>query len=91
MICFLELPPMTHFWFKNSRTAALWSSAPDPTRIAPCCCWENLIAAGKRQKPCAVLENLVEMIENSVNGIGRQAGAIIRLEVVQSELAMRSR
>lgn len=43
------------------------------------------------RKPCAVLENLVETIENSVDGIGRQAGAIIRLEVVQSELAMRSR
>lgn len=45
----------------------------------------------ERRKPCAVLENLFEMIENSVDGIGRQAGAIIRLEVVQSELAMRSR
>ncbi|RUW46962.1 MAG: hypothetical protein E5W60_05820 [Mesorhizobium sp.] len=45
----------------------------------------------EKRKPCAVLENLVEMIENSVDEIGRQAGAIIRLEVVQSELAVRSR
>ncbi|RWI15738.1 hypothetical protein [Mesorhizobium sp.] len=45
----------------------------------------------ERRKPCGVLENLLEMIENSVDGIGRQAGATIRVEVVQPELAMRAR
>ncbi|WP_192254184.1 hypothetical protein [Mesorhizobium silamurunense] len=45
----------------------------------------------ERRKPCAVLENLVEMIRNSLDGIGRQAGATIRFEVVQPELAMRAR
>lgn len=42
------------------------------------------------RKPCAVLESLVAVIENSVDGLARQAGAVIRFDVVQSELAMRA-
>ncbi|RWI67042.1 hypothetical protein [Mesorhizobium sp.] len=41
--------------------------------------------------PYAVLENLVETIRNSADGIGRQVGATIRFDLVQSELAMRAR
>lgn len=42
------------------------------------------------RKPCAVLENLVEVIEDSIDQIRRQTGTAIRLNVVQSELAMRA-
>ncbi|BCG83590.1 hypothetical protein [Mesorhizobium sp. 113-3-3] len=44
----------------------------------------------EKRKPCGVLEDLVEVIENSVDGIIRQAGATIRFEVVQPELAIRA-
>lgn len=43
-----------------------------------------------RPKPRAVLEGFVEAIENSVDAICRQTGAIIRFDVVQPELAMRA-
>ncbi|CDX52939.1 conserved hypothetical protein [Mesorhizobium plurifarium] len=42
------------------------------------------------QKPFAVLENLVEVIENRANEIGRRVGAPVRFEIVQPELAMRA-
>ncbi|QOZ37938.1 hypothetical protein XH92_17390 [Bradyrhizobium sp. CCBAU 53421] len=42
------------------------------------------------RKPCAVLESLVAVIEKSVLALSRQAGAVIRLNVVQPELAMRA-
>lgn len=42
---------------------------------------------GNRQKP-HVLESLVEAIVNSTDEIGREAGATLRFEVVQPELAM---
>lgn len=42
------------------------------------------------QKHCAVLESLVAVIENSVDELGRQAGAVIRFHVVHSEVAMRA-
>lgn len=43
-----------------------------------------------RQKPYAVLESLVDVIKNSVDELGRQAGGVIQFDVVQSELAMRA-
>ncbi len=42
----------------------------------------------QKRRPCAVLEDLVEVIENAVDGIIRQAGATIRFEVVQPEVAV---
>lgn len=36
----------------------------------------------ERQKPCAVVESLVEVIKNGVDGLGRQAGGVIRFDVV---------
>ncbi|WP_407175619.1 hypothetical protein [Bradyrhizobium sp. STM 3562] len=41
-------------------------------------------------KPCGVLESLVALIENSVMALSRRAGAVIRLEVIQPELALRA-
>ncbi|RWP28575.1 hypothetical protein [Mesorhizobium sp.] len=43
---------------------------------------------GEMEEPRAILETLVEVIGNSIDGIGLQAGANIRLDVVQAELAM---
>ncbi|MER9152755.1 hypothetical protein NKI30_29615 [Mesorhizobium opportunistum] len=44
----------------------------------------------ERGKPRAVVENLLEVIENRVDGIARHVGATIRFEVVQPELAMQA-
>ncbi|RWM09941.1 MAG: hypothetical protein EOR72_25625 [Mesorhizobium sp.] len=43
----------------------------------------------ERRKRFDVLENLVEVIENTIDGIGRQAGATIRFDFIQPDLAMR--
>ncbi|MEI9414193.1 hypothetical protein [Mesorhizobium sp. Cs1321R2N1] len=42
----------------------------------------------ERREPCAALEGFVEVVASSIDGVGRQAGATIRVEFVQLELAM---
>lgn len=44
----------------------------------------------ERRKPCAVLEGLVAVIENSVGELSGQTGTAIRFDLVQPELAMRA-
>lgn len=43
---------------------------------------------GQSRKPCAVLEELIDIIDRSVNGIARDSRTIIRLQKVKSELAI---
>lgn len=44
--------------------------------------------SGKRGKPSAVLDELIDIIDRSVNGIARHSGATIQFQVIKPELAI---
>ncbi|OSJ19086.1 hypothetical protein BST63_01275 [Bradyrhizobium canariense] len=45
---------------------------------------------GKRQRPWSVLDNLLLVIKNCADEIGRKTGAIVHFELVKPELAIRA-
>ncbi|MBM2713589.1 hypothetical protein JQK88_20710 [Mesorhizobium caraganae] len=44
--------------------------------------------SGKRQRPSAVLEDLIDIVDRSLSGIEQHSGATIRLRVVKPEVAI---
>lgn len=42
----------------------------------------------KKEEPCAVLQELIDLVDKSLSGIERHCGATIRLHVVKPELAI---